>query len=140
MYARRGLRGNWSLPTPHEWFEFGRRDMTENDYIAKLEPFLRDGKQTTNEALLLANESVQDFPNSAALWLRRGKLYCAAEYEVVSADEMAARSFEKAIELDPGMADAYEALADYHDGIRDDPKRAMEYYRKAAQLRGEPLD
>jgi len=114
--------------------------MTERDYMIKLETLLGNGKRTTNEALLLANEAVQDFPNSAALWFLRGKLYWATEFEVISADETAAKSFEKVIELDPGMADAYEALAGYHDGIKDDPKRAIVYYRKAAQLRGGPID
>jgi hypothetical protein len=45
------------------------------------------------------------------------------------------RSFEQAVELDPELAEAWEELADFHDGIRDDPETAMRCRQRAEEVR-----
>lgn len=115
--------------------------MTELNYIAGLESRWPEGETPTSaETISAASMAVRDFPNSAKLWYLRGQLIWRAEEDYSSFDRDFVKSNEKAIELDPSMSEAYDALAGYYDGIKDDPERAMEYYRKAAALRGEKLD
>jgi hypothetical protein len=112
-----------------------KRGVTEQEYIAQLEPGYLLGQHPTDATLALADKAVQEFPNSSALWMIRGKLYWGAEFEVVSGERIAAESWEKVIELNPMCAEAHELLAGYHDGIRDDPQRAMVCHEQAEKLR-----
>jgi tetratricopeptide (TPR) repeat protein len=52
-----------------------------------------------------------------------------------STNEEAVTCFEKAIELDPHFANAYQELGNYHAGYGNDPETAMVYFKKAEQLR-----
>lgn len=115
-------------------------EMTESEYIAALRERWPEGQTAAPHSVLaLATSAVRDYPQSALLWFMRGQLIWMSPYYPSFSDSDYITSFEKAIELDPSFADAYDALGSYHDGIRDDPEKAMEFFRKAAEIRGQPL-
>ena len=92
--------------------------MTEAQYIDQLKSLWPEESRASREVLSLAAEAVRDFPRSATLWFLRGQPITMAPDDYIF----------------------YEELGRCHDGVRKDPEKAKEYYRKAARLRGEPLD
>jgi len=111
--------------------------VTEAQYIDQLKSLWPEESRASREVLSLAAEAVRDFPRSATLWFLRGQPITMAPDDYIFSGLDAICSFQQAIELDPAFTDAYEELGRCYDRGRQEPK---EYYRKAARLRGEPLD
>jgi serine/threonine protein kinase/tetratricopeptide (TPR) repeat protein len=82
----------------------GRMRLSDRDrtFLAAIEPALRDPPDRA-AALALARKAVQAHPLDAELWLYQGSL----EADVETATKCARR----AVELDPGYADAWSSLA-----------------------------
>ena len=115
--------------------------MTELEYIATLKSQWPQGVEAASRELLsLACLAVRDFPKSARLWLMRGQLIWLSPDDYFFSETDYVTSVLTAIELDPTLAEAYESLAGYYDGMKEDDEKAAEYYSKAAALRGEALD
>jgi len=81
--------------------------VTESEYIAALKSQCPKGLTASREALSLACLAVRDFPNSAMLWFLRGQLILLSPEDYIFSELDAVTSFEKAIELDPTLADAF---------------------------------
>ena len=112
--------------------------VTESDYLQQLKSRWPQGGTASREVLSLAAEAVRDFPESAALWFLRGQLLVLAPVDYIFSKLDAICSFQKASEIDPAFAEAYEQFSRSEDGARADPEQALEYYRKAAARRGKP--
>lgn len=112
--------------------------MTEQEYIDGIKCYTREWKGMPDEARWLACRAVRAFPNCAELWLLHSKVVGGPEDGDCACLAVLA-SLERCIQLNPNLTEAYDELGGYWDGIRDDPEKAMEYYRKAAELRGESL-
>lgn len=123
--------------------------MTESDYLEQLLavwPTLPNPSQMTMAdvpsiqpqvkiALDLAETAMQTFPDSAALWCRRGELLLLSEDQDCAAEEC----FERAIQAEPRDPEGYRLMGDYYDNSRDDPRSAEPWYRKSIELGGDEL-
>ena len=109
--------------------------MTEKEYIAALKSLWPSNLLATSEVLALADRAIRECPRSARLWYFRGRLIWMAPEESLYDGIDALLSFEKAVELNPDFADAYDRMGDYYDGLMDDPTRATKYYERADQVR-----
>jgi Tfp pilus assembly protein PilF len=47
-------------------------------------------------------------------------------------------SYQRAIEISPDCAEAWEAVGHYYDAVLDDEATAERYFREAARLRSAP--
>jgi hypothetical protein len=105
------------------------------DHYATLLETLAEHSDNSSQVRAAADEAIQAFPRSARLWLWRGRLltFSLVNGEPVHAEVR--RSFEQAVELDPELAEAWEELADFHDGIRDDPEAALRCWQRAEEVR-----
>lgn len=88
----------------------------------------------TPASLALIEEALEKFPASAALWCLHGDLLQLCLDDDRRSPEDAADSYLKATELEPNNPEPYESLANYFDGVMDDPQQAAEYFRKAIAL------
>ena len=113
------------------------RAMTENDYISDLRArWPRDDTSDASlETIAVADEAVRAFPLSARLWERRGCLIQLGPESCPHSLEEALRSFQRAVEIDPQFADAWDEIGHYYDAVLDDEKTAQEYFEKAKRLR-----
>lgn len=103
------------------------RCVTESEYVDALKMQWPKGATASREMLSLACVAVQQHPQSAILWFLRGQLMLMSPTDYIFSKLDAVASFEKAVELDPSLADAYRRLR--RDGIQDDPEN-----RKGAKL------
>jgi hypothetical protein len=99
--------------------------LSESEYLRRLEALAKYPDQSL--ACRAAEEALQAFPNAAQIWLLRGRLLAMRFADGEQVESEIRCSFEKAAELDPNMAEAWEELANYHDGIREGPKTAIIY-------------
>jgi cytochrome c-type biogenesis protein CcmH/NrfG len=89
--------------------------VTQAEFIAKINPHLMQEGCASEEALRLVTKAIRAFPGSAELWFLHGRvLMKAAEAEVW---ETAGRSFEMAIQINPAMTEAHEALKCYQQAM-----------------------
>jgi hypothetical protein len=112
--------------------------MTEQDYLEALRrSWPRESVPGVSvAALALADEAVLRFPESPRLWQRRGDLIQLGDGESAHSLEDALRSYEMAVKLDPGFAEAHESIGYYFDAIDEDLPRAEAGFLKATQLGG----
>jgi hypothetical protein len=111
--------------------------LSESEYLRRLEALAKYPDHSL--ACRVAEEALRAYPNSAQIWLLRGRLLARRFADGEPVESEIRCSFEKAAELDPNLAEAWEELASYHDGIRDDPKTAMSCWEKAEAVRGQSL-
>jgi TPR repeat protein len=109
--------------------------MTEQDFIARIRPHLTLGTTPSPGVLAISADAVRAHPNCAELWFLHAQAHACCDDEEGCFDAVSLESFQRCIELDPGHAEAHEHLAHYHDGVKDNPEKAMEHYQKAAELR-----
>ena len=111
--------------------------MTEDDYISDLRARWPhdDASDATLEIIAVADEAVRSFPLSARLWEMRGRLIQLGPESVPHPLEESLRSFQRAVDIDPQFADAWDEIGHYYDVVLDDEKAAREYFDKAKSLR-----
>jgi tetratricopeptide (TPR) repeat protein len=111
--------------------------MTEDDYVSDLRArWPRDDVSDASlETIAVADEAVRAFPLSARLWDMRGCLIQLGPESCPHPLEESLRSFQRAVELDPQFADAWDEIGHYYDAVLDDEKTAQEYFDKAKRLR-----
>ena len=111
--------------------------MTESDYISDLRARWPHGdtSEASLETIAVADEAVRAFPQSARLWEMRGCLIQLGPESLPHPLEESLRSFQRAVEIDPQFADAWDEIGHYYDAVLDDEKTAQEYFEKAKRLR-----
>ena len=111
------------------------RAMTEDDFISELRAsWPREGDASV-AVIALVDEAVRAFPRAARLWVMRGDLIQLGSESCPHPLEEALRSFQRAVELDPQFAEAWEEIGHYYDVVLADEKTAQEYFEKAKRLR-----
>ncbi|HEY5505552.1 MAG TPA: hypothetical protein VIK28_10385 [Sedimentisphaerales bacterium] len=111
--------------------------MTEDDYISDLRTRWPhdDASDASLETIAVADEAVRAFPLSARLWEMRGCLIQLGPESLPHPLEESLHSFQRAVEIDPQFADAWDEIGHYYDAVLDDEKTAQEYFEKAKRLR-----
>ena len=111
--------------------------MTEDDYISALRAgWPRDGDASL-EVIALADEAIRSFPQSARLWLMRGEIIQLGPESCPHPLAESLSSFQRAVELEPEFAEAWDEIGHYHDAVLADEKAAQRFFRKAERLRGD---
>ena len=111
------------------------RFMNEEDYISELRAGWPLGGDASLAVVALADEAVRAFPRSARLWVLRGDLIQLGSESCPHPLEEALCSFQRAVELDPRFAEAWDELGHYYDAVLDDEKKAQEHFEIAKRLR-----
>ena len=111
------------------------RAMTEDDYISELRVSWPKEGDASVAVVALVDEAVRVFPRSARLWVMRGDIIQLGSESCPHPLEEALRSFQRAVEIDPQFAEAWDELGHYYDAVLDDEKTAQEYFEKAKRLR-----
>jgi hypothetical protein len=110
--------------------------MTEDEYISALRMRWPQDCDAALEVIALADEATRFFPKSAPLWLMRGELIQLGPPSCPHPLTESLVSYERAIELDPNFADAWEEIGHYHDAVLDYEKTAQRSFQEAERLRG----
>ena len=110
--------------------------MTENDYITQLRAVWPKDADASSEVIALADRAVSAFPQSARLWVMRGDLIQIGSESCPHPLAEALRSYQQAVELEPGFAEAWDEIGHYHDTVLSDEMAAQKYFREAERLRG----
>jgi tetratricopeptide (TPR) repeat protein len=110
--------------------------MTEDDYISVLRAQWPRDCDASLEAITLADEAARAFPSSARLLVMRGNLIQLGSKSCPHPLEEALRSYQRAAEIDPQFAEAWEEIGHYHDAVLDDEPAAKRFFREAERLRG----
>jgi tetratricopeptide (TPR) repeat protein len=112
--------------------------MTESDYITKLKarwPRREDSDEVLLAAIALADEAVRAFPQSPRLWCIRGDvIQLGPESSPHSLDDARA-CYERATEIDPNFAEAWEEIGHFHDAVLGDEAGAQQFFERAKRLR-----
>lgn len=108
--------------------------MTENQYIELLTSNRRCGDKSSCETVALIDRAVEAYPNSATLWCLRGDIIQMGSEDIPYEISEALRSYQEAIRVDPGCAEAYESLGYYLDVHTQEYEKAEEAFRKALDL------
>jgi len=110
--------------------------VTENDYIKELRERWPQDCDATLETIALADEAVRSFPQSAQLWCIRGDLIQLGPESCPHSLDDALASYQRAIEIAPQFAEAWESVGHFHDAVRNDEATALRFFREAERLRG----
>lgn len=110
--------------------------MTENDYFSQLRDGWPKGRDASLQIIALADEAVRAFPQSARLWVMRGDLIQLGPESCPHPLEESLASYQRAVEVDPQFAEAWDEIGHYHDAVLSDEAAAQRYFREAERLRG----
>ena len=108
--------------------------LTETDYVREIKSLLPDEGEVAVEVLELMEKAVAEYPESAKLWCWRGDLIQMAALEAGYELDDALKSYERALEIDPINAEAYESIGYYGDVIMSNSASAESAFRKAIEL------
>jgi len=111
--------------------------MSEEEYIRELRERTTVGNGASLEIVALADEAVRDFPRSAKLWCLRGDLIQLGPENTPHSLDDALACFQRAIEIDPGFAEAWEELGHFYHVVLDDETGAQPYFREAERLKAQ---
>jgi len=112
-----------------------KTSMNEIEYIDRIRAEFATRDTATEEVMNKVDQALEQFPTSPALWCLRGDLIQLSDGEDYTLED-ALNSYQRAIELDPNNAEAYEAIGHYYNAVNDDPVRAEPYFKKAIALGG----
>jgi tetratricopeptide (TPR) repeat protein len=108
--------------------------LTETDYVREIKSLLPEEGEVAVEVLELMEKAVAEYPDSSKLWCWRGDLIQMAALEAGYELDDALKSYERALEIDPINAEAYESIGYYEDVIMSDSTSAESPFRKAIEL------
>jgi tetratricopeptide (TPR) repeat protein len=108
--------------------------LTETDYVREIKSLLPEEGEVAVEVLELMEKAVAEHPDSAKLWCWRGDLIQIASLEAGYELDDALKSYERALEIDPLNAEAYESIGYYEDVIMSNSASAESPFRKAIEL------
>ncbi len=109
--------------------------MTAQDYIARLRAGWPKSGDASLEDIILADEAVRAYPQSAQLWLMRGDLIQLGPESCPHPLEEALASYERAVQIAPEYAQAWDEIGHYYDGVLDDVTTARRSFKEAEKLR-----
>ena len=104
---------------------------TETEFIEEIDRLNSAEKWT--EALRVAEAAILAYPGSADLQCAFGDLIQLSDDETYKAAD-ALSAYQRAAELDPTFAEAYEEIGYYWDVCGDDFERAEAAFRRAIEL------
>lgn len=105
----------------------------EEDYILAITHLVDGRNEAPPEVFPLLEEALREHPGSSELWCLRGDVICFSNGDHFDPKDILA-SFERAAELHPSCAEAYESIGSYHDVFSEDLPKAEEAFRKALTL------
>ena len=105
----------------------------EEEYILAITDLLDGRNEAPPEVFPLLEEALRDHPGSSELWCLRGDVICFSNGDHFNPEDILA-SFERAAEINPLCAEAYESIGSYHDVFTEDLPKAEEAFRKALSL------
>ena len=108
--------------------------LSEADYIQKIKSLLPEEGEVAVEVLELMENAVADYPVSVKFWCWRGDLIQMASLEAGYELDDALKSYERALEIEPSNAEAYESIGYYEDVIMSNSASAESPFRKAIEL------
>jgi hypothetical protein len=109
--------------------------MTEDDYISRLRAGWPHGCDASLEVITLADDAVRAFPQSARLWVMRGDLIQLGPESCPHPLEESLRSYQRAVDVDPKFAEAWDEIGHYFDAVLDDENAARPYFDPARSLK-----
>lgn len=112
--------------------------MTEDEYISRLRAGWPRGSDASLQTIALVDEAVSAFPRSARLLVMRGNLIELGPESCPHPLDEALHCYQRAVEIEPQFAEAWEELGHYHDAVLDDEDAARQYFERARRLRDEP--
>jgi len=111
-----------------------KTSMNEIEYIDRIRAEFATRDTATEEVMNKVDQALEQFPTSPALWCLRGDLIQLSDGEDYTLED-ALNSYQRAIELDPNNAEAYEAIGHYYNAVNDDPARAEPYFKEGDSSR-----
>lgn len=108
--------------------------MTEAEFIDRIWQLWPKAEGTSKEAMDLVIKAVAEFPQSAKLWCMFGDLIQVAPLELPLPAQHPRECYEKAIAIDPGIAEAWASLGFYLDAFDDNHEAAERALRRAIEL------
>lgn len=115
--------------------------MTESDYITELKARWprKHSDEVSLETIALADEAIQRRPQSPQLWVIRGDLLQLGPEDCPYPLEESLVCYQRAIEIDPQFAEAWESAAHFYDAVMADPQAALPYFGEFERLKGHPI-
>jgi tetratricopeptide (TPR) repeat protein len=111
------------------------RVMTESEYINKLKVSWPKNCDASIGTITLADEAICAFPKSAQLWCMRGSLIQLGPENCPHSLNDVLACYQKAIEIDPQFAEAWEEIGYFYDAVLDDEAGAEKYFTEAKKLK-----
>ena len=107
---------------------------SEEEYVDAIIDLLDGREEAPPEVYPLIEESLNEHPCSSELWCLRGDaIYFGGNHSPYALNDILA-SYERAAEVNPFCAEAYESIGRYHDVFTEDIPKAEEAFRKALTL------
>jgi len=103
-----------------------------NDFVHRTKQEIAKAKRVSAETLAQIERELERFP-SADLWILRGdaiQLSEARNYDLEDAE----LSYRKALDIEPGSADAYESLAHFILAVKANARDSLPLFRRAIEL------
>ena len=110
-----------------------RADVSESDYENIIHR-QSSSAATNNELFELMDRALAEHPTSIRLWCQRGDLMRNRPPESPHVPPEALSSYERAIDIDPECAQAFEGIGHYYSIIKGDPTGAAKYLQRAIEL------
>lgn len=91
------------------------------------------GERRFDDALEQVDQLLDSSPNAVGLLIKRAMLIQLQDNENIGAPPLSEvrESLERAIEIEPNSIDAYVELGNFEHAVADDPKAALEHFKKA---------
>ena len=106
---------------------------SEAEFIQAITHLLDGRNEAPPEVFPLLEEALRDHPASSELWCLRGDVIYFSNGDLFERKDILA-SFERAAQIDPFCAEAYESIGSYHDVFTEDLPKAEEAFRNALTL------
>lgn len=112
--------------------------MTEEEYYQRIRSQWPKKEEASLALIAVADEAVAQFPLSPRLWCMRGNLITLGPEENPHSLADALASYQRAAEVDPTFAEAWEEIGHHYDAILDDEEAAQPFFERAAALKKAP--
>ena len=104
-----------------------------SEFARRIRREITSAEEASTSIIAEIDDELERAP-SAELWILRGDAIQLCDDEEAYDLEEAGASYERALELEPNNAEAFESLAHYTFSVLDDPAKSVELFRKAISL------
>jgi len=112
--------------------------VTEEEYFQRIRSQWPRKEEASLRLIALADEAVAQHPRSARLWCMRGNLLTLGPKDNPHSLADALASYQRAVEVDPAFAEAWEEIGHHYDAILDDEDGSRPFFERAAALKKAP--